>query len=84
KRGLFFLLALALLLTPIRRWVNYSTENKNDSDFKVVSFNIKAAEGGIANIDHHLESFSPDIILIQEKGDFKEEIESMPYRKEID
>ena len=44
KRGFIFLLALVLFLTPIRRWINFSSPPKANPNLKVLSFNIKNNE----------------------------------------
>lgn len=67
KRGIVFLLAWIVLMIPIQRWVNYSSPKKENSNLKVMSFNIK----GLTNKDEKTEFLNAqkvDILMLQESG----------------
>lgn len=70
KRALVFLLFSTLFLTPVRRWVNYSEENNNPSDFKVLSFNNKFNKFGQENVEDYVNSFDADFVFLQESGNY--------------
>lgn len=65
KRAIFFLAFLVLLLTPIRRWVNYSTLKNSKSDFKVLTYNTKGIKPELKNV---LQSSQADVLMLQENG----------------
>jgi len=69
KRAAVFLLLSVFLITPTRRWVNYSKTSTEASDLKVISFNIKNATLGKSEIETYLENSGADIILLQEATD---------------
>lgn len=66
KRALVFMFAGLAFLNPVKRWVNYSSGQKESSDIKVVSFNTRAGGRGVADIGAYLKSQNADIILLQE------------------
>jgi len=68
KRAFVFLLATVLLLTPIRRWLNYSEKNDEKADFKVLSFNNKVNEFGKERVEDYVNSFDADFVFLQEAG----------------
>lgn len=68
KRAIFFLAVSLLLINPGRRWVNYSEEKTETPNLKILSFNIKAAQAGRAEMYDYLESSGADVILAQEFG----------------
>lgn len=85
KRGLFFLLAIILLLTPIRRWLNYTpAETQKTGAIKILSFNIKGAEYGTKNIKNYIDAQTADLVILQESYHYKEEQMRLPYRKKMD
>ncbi|WP_353147923.1 endonuclease/exonuclease/phosphatase family protein [Chryseobacterium sp.] len=70
KRAFIFMFAGLAFITPVKRWVNFSTDKKGSSIIKVVSFNIKGGAGtmGKKNIEEFLKSQNADVILLQEDG----------------
>lgn len=68
KRAVFFIIATAFFLTPIRRWVNYSPQKDKNTTLKVISFNIKGASLGKEEIENWVNSENPDVVFIQEIG----------------
>lgn len=67
KRGIIFLLVWIFLMMPIRRWVNYSSPKEENSNLKVMSFNIK----GLTNRDEKAEFLNAqnvDVLMLQESG----------------
>lgn len=69
KRAFVFMLAGLLFLTPIKRWINFSSEKKETgSKIKVVSFNTRAGTMGKDEVIHYLKSQDADVILLQEDG----------------
>lgn len=68
KRAIFFLLISVLFLTPVRRWINYSAPTSEKSTFKMVTFNNKVNDFGKENVENYIESFHPDVVMLQEGG----------------
>lgn len=68
KRAIFFLLISVLFLTPVRRWINYSAPKSEKSTFKMVTFNNKVNDFGKENVENYIESFHPDVVMLQEAG----------------
>jgi len=68
KRAFVFMFAGLIFLSPIKRWVNYSTDKKGNPDIKVVSLNTKSGGLGRDKIQSFLKSQNPDVILLQEEG----------------
>lgn len=79
KRAVFFIIATAFFLTPIRRWVNYSPQKDKNNAFKVISFNIKGGTLGKEEIENWVNSENPDVVFIQEIG----YVENRPYFKNL-
>lgn len=71
KRAFVFLLSFLLVLTPIRRWVNYSGDSKEVANFKMLSYNIK---GGVmdekerAEVSRYLDEKNADVAFVQERS----------------
>ncbi|WKS95279.1 endonuclease/exonuclease/phosphatase family protein [Riemerella columbina] len=85
KRGLLFLLSSVLMITPIRRWVNYSPQQKvASSAYKILSFNIKNGAQGTLNIKNFIDDQDPDVVILQESVAYREKQERLPYRDKID
>lgn len=86
KRGLFFLMTLVLLLTPIRRWVNFTPTNQEplNASYEIISFNIKNGILGLHNIRNYIEDQNADIVILQESSAYKENHRKMPYVTKID
>lgn len=71
KRAFVFMLVGLAFLNPVKRWVNYSSVKKENTDIKLVSFNIKAWLKGGDEITKYVESQKADIIFLQEFGGVK-------------
>ncbi|WP_062700351.1 endonuclease/exonuclease/phosphatase family protein [Chryseobacterium indologenes] len=69
KRTFAFMLIGLAFISPVKRWINYSSDKKVSSDdIKVVTFNIKAGLLGAREIEQYLNRIDADVILIQEEG----------------
>ncbi|WP_228452271.1 endonuclease/exonuclease/phosphatase family protein [Chryseobacterium sp. c4a] len=69
KRAFVFMFVGLAFINPIKRWVNFSSENKvNSSSIKIVSFNIKAGLMGKEELLNYLKAQNADVILLQEDG----------------
>lgn len=66
KRAILFLALTLLMINPIRRWVNFSTENSEKPNLKVLTMNIKGGKYGPEEIYNYLKSSGADVILAQE------------------
>jgi len=65
KRAFVFMFAGLAFINPVKRWVNYS-DQKGNSDIKVVSFNTRTGGRGNKEIAPYLKSQGADIFLLQE------------------
>ncbi|WP_343660658.1 endonuclease/exonuclease/phosphatase family protein [Chryseobacterium sp.] len=79
KRAFLFMLAGLAFINPVKRWVNYSSDSKNSSDFKVVSFNTRSGIVKKKEVTDYLKSQNADVILLQE--DAGKEYEFEGYQK---
>ncbi len=68
KRAFVFMFLGLFFLNPVKRWINYSSENKEAANLKIVSFNIKSGKAGIDKIKNYLDQQNADIIFIQEEN----------------
>ncbi|MEJ5106234.1 endonuclease/exonuclease/phosphatase family protein [Chryseobacterium sp. MYb328] len=69
KRAFIFMFIGLAFINPVKRWVNFSSEKRNDSStIKVVSFNIKAGLMGKEEVLRYLKAQDADVILLQEDG----------------
>lgn len=66
KRAFVFLFLTLFLLNPMQRWVNFSSKSKEESNFKMISFNAKGLTLGKEEIKKYLEKQNADVILLQE------------------
>lgn len=66
KRAIVFAALGLLFLSPVKRWVNFSSVNESESDLKIVSLNAKGGLLGKENIEKYIDSQNADIILLQE------------------
>ncbi|ASK31166.1 AP endonuclease [Chryseobacterium sp. T16E-39] len=66
KRAIVFIALGFLFVNPVKRWVNYSSENREASDLKIISLNAKGGVLGIKNIEDYINAQNPDIVLMQE------------------
>ena len=65
KRAFVFMFAGLAFMNPVKRWVNYS-DQKGNSDIKVVSFNTRAGGRGNKEIAPYLKSQDADVFFLQE------------------
>lgn len=72
KRAIVFGALFLLFLSPIKRWVNFSSVDQSGSDLKIVSLNAKGGTLGQKNIEKYIDSQNADIIMLQEHGNVKE------------
>ncbi|AYN00890.1 AP endonuclease [Chryseobacterium sp. 3008163] len=68
KKSVCFHVFGIILLNPVKRWVNYSTESKEIANLKIISFNIKGGKLEIENIQEYINQQNADIVLLQEDG----------------
>ena len=78
KRAFIFLAASLLLINPTRRWINYSPENKETSDFKVLSFNIRSSSLNAEGIANYIDNSGADVVLLQE-ATYINPLKNYPY-----
>ena len=82
KRGIVFLLALVLFLTPIRRWINFSAPPKDKPHLEVLSFNIKNNGLNKKASESYLNPLKHDVLMLQECGTSetdKPHLQNFPY-----
>lgn len=70
KRAFVFMFAGLAFINPVKRWVNYS-DQKGNSDIKVVSFNTRAGGRGNEGVEPYLKSQDADVFLLQEDAGIK-------------
>ncbi|KFF09318.1 endonuclease/exonuclease/phosphatase family protein [Chryseobacterium luteum] len=68
KRTFVFMLAGLIFISPVQRWVNFSSGKKETADLKVITFNIKAGLMGASDIEKYLNNANADVIMLQEAG----------------
>lgn len=81
KRAAVFLLLSVFLITPTRRWINYSKPSTETPDLKIISLNTKNGFLGKSEIENYLENSGADILLLQETEDALT-LKSYPYKIE--
>ncbi|NIF07764.1 endonuclease/exonuclease/phosphatase family protein [Chryseobacterium sp. Tr-659] len=59
------LIGLAFI-NPVKRWVNYAAEPKENADIKVISFNTRTGILKRSEVGDYLKSQNADVILLQE------------------
>jgi endonuclease/exonuclease/phosphatase (EEP) superfamily protein YafD len=79
KRAFVFMFIGLAFINPVKRWVNYSSPKKGDTEIKVVSFNTRAGGRGNEGIAPYLKSQNADVILLQEDAGREYEFEG--YQK---
>ncbi len=65
RRAFIFIIATAFLYNPICRWFNWNTI-KGESNFKVVTLNVKGAKYGKSKIENFLKDQNADLVFLQE------------------
>lgn len=84
KRAFVFLASFLFLLSPVGRWINFSSEPKETPNLKVVTFNIKSGKISGENIPDYLEKQNADVVFLQECGTFHNNIKGFPQSNSID
>lgn len=80
KRAIFFIAITLMLLTPIRRWINWNPAVAEKPNLKIVTMNVKgSAIGGHEKVNEYLQETNADIIFAQEYGR-KFNIANYPYK----
>lgn len=72
KRAFVFLFLGLLFFNSAIRWINYSPQNNEIPDLKIVSFNAKNGNFGVKNIESFINNQKPDIVFLQEYGGNRE------------
>ncbi len=67
KRAFLFLLASILMYPMANRWLTWNKQA--EGNLKLITFNVKAGDYGIENINRYLKSQNADVIFLQETGD---------------
>ena len=70
KRAFVFMFLGLFFLNPVKRWVNYSADKKEEANLKILSFNVKGGKFGTEKIEKFINEQNADIVLIQEDADF--------------
>lgn len=66
KRAFAFMLIGLAFINPVKRWVNYAAEPKENADIKVISFNTRTGILKRSEVGDYLKSQNADVILLQE------------------
>ncbi|WP_228422418.1 endonuclease/exonuclease/phosphatase family protein [Chryseobacterium aurantiacum] len=66
KRAFVFMFAGLAFISPVKRWVNYSSDKEKEGDLKIISFNTKNGILGRMEVEKYLRSQNADVILLQE------------------
>lgn len=79
KRAFVFLLIGLVFINPVKRWVNFSSGKKENTDIKIISFNTKNGILGRGQIEAYLKEKNADVIILQE--DMGKDYEINGYQK---
>ena len=79
KRAFVFMFVGLAFINPVKRWVNFSSEKKENTDIKIISFNTKNGVLGREQIETYLKEKNADVIILQE--DTGKEYEINGYQK---
>lgn len=66
KRAFVFLLATVPLYPMANRWITWNKQS--EGNFRLVTFNVKAGNYGVENINRYLKMHHADVIFLQETG----------------
>ena len=66
KRALFFIVMTLMMLTPIKRWINWNSEVAEKPNLKIVTMNMHFGNFGKEELINYLENTDADIVLGQE------------------
>lgn len=81
KRTFFFLGMLLFLINPMKRWINFSNENKEIPNLKIITLNVKGGNLGKQKVEEFLNKEKADIVLLQEDSGIKFNIENLSLNK---
>ena len=56
KRAAIFLALSIFLITPTRRWINYTAESKESADLKLLIFNTKNGSLGLEDVIDYINN----------------------------
>lgn len=82
KRAAIFLALSIFLITPTRRWINYSSPSKENSNLKLLIFNTKNGTLGKEEVTNYINNSEADIVLLQETTDLFDLKKQYPYSVE--
>lgn len=71
KRAFVFMLLGLIFTNPVNRWVNFSTDKKEITNLKIITFNTKGGVLGIKSIENYINEQNADVVLLQEDGEQK-------------
>ncbi|WP_286484489.1 MULTISPECIES: endonuclease/exonuclease/phosphatase family protein [Chryseobacterium] len=66
KRAFVFMLIGLVFINPVKRWVNFSSEKKEKTDIKIISFNTKNGILGRDQVVAYLNQQNADVVILQE------------------
>lgn len=67
KRTFLFVAGILLFITPLRRWINFSGENQEKGNFRILTFNSKVnSEQKILDYGEFLNHLDYDVLVLQE------------------
>jgi endonuclease/exonuclease/phosphatase (EEP) superfamily protein YafD len=66
KRAIFFIAATLMMMSPIKRWVDWNGKVSEKPNLKIVTMNMKGGAFGKDQLINYLEKTDADIILGQE------------------
>jgi len=68
KRAFVFMFLGLFFLNPVKRWVNYSADKKEEANLKVLTFNIKGGKSGYDKIKEYIDQQNADLVFLQESS----------------
>lgn len=66
KRALVFIAGTLMMITPIKRWINWSSKPSEKPNLKIVSMNMKFGSMGKEKIKDYLKKSNADLVFSQE------------------
>jgi len=81
KRAFVFMLFGLIFINPVKRWVNISSDKKEITDLKIVSFNTKGGKFGLKNIEKYIDQQNADVVLFQEDGEQRYDLNGLKTEK---
>lgn len=78
KQALFFVAISLIMISPTKRWINWTSKSSDQPNLKIVTMNMKFGDLGKEKTMNYLEKTGADIILSQEvRQDFV--VSGYPY-----